>query len=376
MARNLQQICALPVQISAEIRARGVDGAAVSVWLARDDSSPNRSRGTALFLMEVGLSWAPDLERVLLVDKRGNPCRAEYKKWAEWIGKNMSGRAVSLSLHVPNSAAVPPAWTARRIQAMADDAASVSTVLPVYLQAAQAKKNTAAQWMESARKAEILGAARAVEWCDYFRRTTGPTGAMGADKSAGPWGDDSDTGTGTGSTGGTGGTGTGTGTGGTGTGTGTGTGGTGGTNELPQHWAWREDVGLYAWKGLLDPDSSMHQHRAFTAAFPSANLLEQNGSLVYEHFANAGFRPEFFDAVNVKYSQCRALLNGVELFVQDNVPYGARIGYLLARLHVRRGEVMTVDLEADGVVRMRAFFVAEPVDVGEAVGYGYVELVS
>ena len=111
---DLTQVCAMPVQLSAEIRARGVPGAAVSAWLTRDESSPSRSRGTAFFTVEVGLSWAPLLGRVLIVDTRGNPKKYTYQKAAEWIGKNMSGRAVALVLNVPDSAPAAPAWTAPR----------------------------------------------------------------------------------------------------------------------------------------------------------------------------------------------------------------------------------------------------------------------
>ncbi len=175
---DLTQVCAMPVQLSAEIRARGVPGETVTAWLTRDESSPSRSRGTAFFTVEVGLSWAPLLGHVLIVDTRGNPKKYTYQKAAEWLGKNMPGRAVALVLTVADSTAVAPAWTARRVHAMAQDAADFATNLPDYLNAAHAKKDKVADWLESDRKDAILRAVRAVELCAYFAETMADGGFL------------------------------------------------------------------------------------------------------------------------------------------------------------------------------------------------------
>ncbi len=172
--RNPQQICAMPVQISAEIRASGNSGETISAYLTRDETSPSRSRGVSVFTLEIELSWLEKMGRVLVVDKSGNPKRYTYEKAVLWVGKNMPGRAVALVLNIENSAAVAPAWTARRVQAMSADADALNAALPTYLQAAQAKKAKVADWLESGRKDDILQAARAVDWCDYFRRATAP----------------------------------------------------------------------------------------------------------------------------------------------------------------------------------------------------------
>lgn len=108
--------------------------------------------------------------------------------------------------------------------------------------------------------------------------------------------------------------------------------------------------------------------------YSSVKPVEGGDSVPYGGgYSNVGFAPEFFDAVNVRYSSCRALLNGVVLMQQTGGPYGARIGYLMGALYVRKGDVLTVDMWADGVVLMRAQFVAEPVPVGDAFGTAFIE---
>lgn len=329
------QVCALAVQVVAFLRARvpgETDDDLVEVWLRRDEKSPSRRRGEPKYLIEIGFSWAPDMGLVLLTDGRGYGKRFSYRAAAEWVGKSLHGRAVHLAIHVQDASSVPPAWTKKRMDSL--EKAVQDLDLPGLIQAAQDKRATVTQWVDSQRKSDVLAAAQVVEWCAYFARATAPGGTLGQDRQDGPAG---------------------------GTPGGAVVPPDGGAG-LPGGWSFLEDVGVYVWDNGGEP-GTLAQKRAFSWLRPDAAWLRASGAPLEEFFVGVGYVSDDAGQADVVRENCVAGLwpqqvapEPVRVMELDDVPGGPRLGLLLAALRVRIGDGMYFSLAADGQAYGQANF--------------------